>query len=77
MNRERMTRLGVVVIVAVLLSAVLMVLGRCLTMQQAYASINWESVVLIAGMLPMATALQKTGAMNLVVDQLVTSLGKS
>jgi len=47
----------------VLTAAVLMVLTRCVTVEDAYRSINWESVVLIAGVLPMATALEKTGAL--------------
>jgi di/tricarboxylate transporter len=54
----------------VLAAAVAMVLARCLDMEMAYRSINWESIVLIAAFLPMATALQKTGAMGLVVAQL-------
>ncbi|HSJ23965.1 MAG TPA: SLC13 family permease [Longimicrobiales bacterium] len=59
-------------VLAVLLAAVAMVLARCLTMEVAYRSINWESVVLIAAFLPMATALQKTGGMDLFVARLET-----
>jgi di/tricarboxylate transporter len=55
---------------AVLLAAVLMVLVGALDVEAAYRSINWESVVLIAGILPMATALEKTGGMLLIVNQL-------
>lgn len=55
---------------AVLLAAVAMVLARCIDMEVAYRSINWESVVLIAAFLPVATALQKTGGMDLIVAQL-------
>jgi len=55
-------------VMAVLLATVAMVLGRCLTMKEAYRSINWESVVLIAAILPMATALDKTGGMQMIVD---------
>jgi len=51
------------------------VLSRCLTMKEAYDSINWESLVLIAGMLPMALALNKTGGVSLIVDQ-VAALGQ-
>jgi di/tricarboxylate transporter len=54
-----------------------MVLARCIEMETAYRSINWESVVLIASFLPMATALQKTGGMDMLVAQLqpVAALG--
>ncbi len=63
-------------VVAVLLAAVAMVLTRCLSMEGVYRSMSWESVVLIAAMLPMATALEKTGGMGLVVDGLTGSLGQ-
>ena len=62
-------------VVAVLLAAAAMVLTRCLTMEGAYRSVSWESVVLVAAMLPMATALDKTGGMALVVDAIVSVLG--
>lgn len=57
-------------VVVVLLTALAMVLSGCLTMPQAYSSVNWSSVVVIAGMLPMAMALDKTGGMLLVTDYL-------
>jgi len=60
---------------AVLLAALAMVLAGCLSMNRAYGAINWQSLVLIAGMLPMATALEKTGAVTLIVDGLVGSIG--
>ena len=44
-------------------------------MKDAYDSINWQSLVVIAGMLPMAQALEKTGGVNLIVHQ-VAALGK-
>jgi len=62
-------------VVAVLLAGVAMVLARCVTMEESYKAINWQSVVLIAGMLPMATALDKTGALDLIVTNLVAGLG--
>jgi di/tricarboxylate transporter len=57
-------------VLAVLLAAVAMVLAHCIRMEDAYRSINWQSIVLIAAFLPMATALQKTGGMDLFVAQL-------
>jgi di/tricarboxylate transporter len=47
-----------------------MVLSGSIDMDAAYRSINWESVVLIAAILPMATALDKTGGMQLMVSAL-------
>ena len=62
-------------VTAVLIAALAMVLTRCVTMEGAYKAINWQSVVLIAGMLPMATALDKTGALELIVKGLVSGIG--
>ncbi|TVR90474.1 MAG: SLC13 family permease [Trueperaceae bacterium] len=62
-------------VVAVGVAAVLMVLTGCLTMDDAYRGINWEAVVLIAAILPMATALEITGGLQLAVDALVAGLG--
>ena len=62
--------------VAVVLLAVLaMVLSGCVTVEEGYRAINWQSLVLIAGMLPMALALQKTGGLDLLVQGLVGTLG--
>ncbi len=57
-------------VVAVLLAATLLVLTRCVEMESAYRSVNWQSVVLIAAMLPMATALQKSGGIDVVIRAL-------
>ncbi len=58
-------------VAAVLLAALAMVLIGCLSMKDAYNSINWQSLVLIAGMLSMAHALGKTGGVKLIVNQVV------
>lgn len=61
-------------VTAVLLAAMAMVLSGCVKGEDAYRAVNWESVVLIAGILPMATALEKTGGMQLIVDRLGAAL---
>ncbi|NJN18818.1 MAG: SLC13 family permease, partial [Oscillochloris sp.] len=66
---------GLPTVTAVLLAAAAMVLTGCVTMKDAYRAINWESLVLIAGMLPMATALEKTGGMTLIANSLTVNLG--
>ena len=63
-------------VVAVLLAAVLMVLTGCLSMEDAYKGMNWSSLILLAGMLPMATALQKSGGVQYVANLLTNSLGQ-
>lgn len=63
-------------VVSVMLAAVLMIITGCLrNMEQAYKTINWESIVLIAGMIPMSAALEKTGAASLLSGGLVGGLG--
>jgi di/tricarboxylate transporter len=64
-------------VLAVLLAAIAMVFAGCLTTVEAYRRINWESVIVIAGMLPMSTALEKTGVVTLLVDGLVRTVGDS
>ena len=63
-------------VIAILLAAVLMIVLGCLrNLEEAYSTINWESVVLIGAMLPMATAFEKTGASTLISSGLVSQLG--
>ncbi len=65
------------VVVAVLMAALAMVFSRCISMDDAYRSIHWSSVILIAGMLPIADALNQTGGADLIVDGLVSGLGSA
>ena len=63
-------------VIAVLIGAVLMIVTGCLrNMDDAYSKMNFESIVLIAAMLPMATALQKTGGMELISNAIIDVLG--
>ena len=63
-------------VAAVLIAAILMVLTGCFrNVEDAYKTINWESIVLIAAMLPMSLALEKTGASSLISEKLVGGLG--
>jgi di/tricarboxylate transporter len=55
--------------------AVAMVLIRTLSMDQAYRAIDWRSLFLVAGMLPLGVALNKTGASTLFADAILSSLG--
>ena len=59
-----------------LLAAGAVVLSGCITMDQAYRAIDWKSIVLIAGMIPMSTALAKVGMVDVVATGLVNSLGQ-
>lgn len=64
-------------VLAVLLVAAAAVLFGCLDMEDAYRATSWESILLIAGMLPIATALEKTGGITLVAGMLGDTLGGS
>ena len=64
-------------VIAVLSAAVVLVLTRCVDAASAYRSINFESVVLIAAVLPMATALEKTGALDIASGQLLALTGQA
>ena len=63
-------------VTAVIVAGLLTVFAGCFrNVEAAYKTINWESIVLIAAMMPMSTALEKTGASALVSQTLVDSLG--
>ena len=64
-------------VMAVIIAAVLMVFTGCLrNVEDAYRTINWESIVLIAAMMPMSLALEKTGASSGISMALVSGLGE-
>ncbi len=63
-------------VTAVMLAGLLMVLTGCFrSVEAAYKTINWESIVLIAAMMPMSVALEKTGTSAMISNSLVQSLG--
>lgn len=63
-------------VTAVMIAGVLMVITGCFrNVEAAYKTINWETIVLFAGMLPMSLALEKTGASEYISNSLVTGLG--
>lgn len=63
-------------VISVMTASVLMLLCGCFrSVEEAYRTINWESVVLIAAMMPMSFALEKTGVSAMVASGLASSLG--
>lgn len=63
-------------VTAVIIAGLLMVLSGCFrSVDAAYKTINWETIVLIAAMMPMSVALEKTGTSALISKSLVESLG--
>ena len=65
-------------VTSVLLAAVLMVVTGCVrSMEAAYKTINWQTIVLFAAMLPMSIALEKTGVSSMISGSIVDGLGGS
>jgi di/tricarboxylate transporter len=70
------TFFGIIISMSMVIGAVLMVLTGCLTMDEAYQSIEWRSVFLIGGMLTLGLAMEATGTAQFLADGLVDTLGR-
>ena len=66
---------GVSLEMAAIIGALLCVLTGCLTEKQAYASIDWVTIFLFAGMMPVSSAMDKTGAGKLIAEWTVGLMG--
>jgi len=61
--------------IAAVMGAVLMVLTGCLKPEETYQGIEWKAIFLIAGMLPLGIALEKTGAAQMIAESMVNFIG--
>jgi di/tricarboxylate transporter len=61
--------------IAAVVGATLMILTGCLSMEEAYRAIDWRAIFLIAGMLPLGTAMEQTGAAAFLAEQTMSVLG--
>lgn len=61
--------------VAAVIGAIILVLTKCLSEKQAYQGIDWVTIFLFAGMMPIATAMEKSGAGKMIADTVVSVLG--
>ena len=68
---------GVTLGMAAIIGALVCVLTGCLTEKQAYASIDWVTIFLFAGMMPVSSAMDKTGAGKLIAEWTVSLMGGS
>lgn len=66
---------GITLEMAAVIGALICVVTGCLTEKQAYASIDWVTIFLFAGMMPVSTAMDKTGAGKLIADWTVGLMG--
>ncbi len=63
------------ILVTALLGCLAMVLTRCLRLEEAYHAINWQVIFLLAGILPLGIAMQKSGAAGLIAERAVGMVG--
>jgi di/tricarboxylate transporter len=61
--------------ISAIIGVVLMILTKCLTMEEAYRSINWKAIFLIAGMLPLGIAMEQTGAAQFLANGMIGLIG--
>jgi len=61
--------------IAAVIGATAMVLTECLTMEDAYRAIEWRAIFLIAGMLPLGTAMEDSGAAQFLAELTMSLLG--
>lgn len=61
--------------ITTIVGVALMILTGCLTMEEAYRSIEWNAIFLIAGMLPLGIAMDQTGAAQLLANGMITLIG--
>ena len=66
---------GVTLEMAAITGALICVLTGCLTEKQAYASIDWVTIFLFAGMMPVSSAMNQTGAGKLIAETVVNAMG--
>ena len=62
---------------AAVIGALFLVISKCVTEQQAYRGIDWVTIFLFAGMMPVATAMDKSGAGKLIAETVVGIMGGS
>ncbi len=62
--------------IAAVTGVALMVLSGCIRMEEAYRAIDWRAVFLIAGMLPLGIAMQKSGAASMIAGLVINTLGE-
>jgi di/tricarboxylate transporter len=63
------------ILVTAVAGCALMVLTRCLTLEEAYAAVEWKVIVLLAGVLTLGVAMENTGTATWLADLVVRGLG--
>ncbi len=68
-------QIGIPLHIVSIMGALLIVLTRTMTEKQAYRSLDMSTIILVAAMMPMATALAETGAAKMIADAVMGSIG--
>jgi di/tricarboxylate transporter len=68
---------GVPIILASLVGVIAMFVTKCLEKKEFYSAVNWEVIFLLAGIIPLGLAIQKTGAASLMADWVISFAGNS
>jgi len=63
------------IMLAATIGALFLIICRCMTPKEAYESVNWPIVVLIAGTLPLGLAMENSGAARLIADYILRWVG--
>ncbi len=63
------------IVVAATVGSILLILTKCVTLEEAYQAIEWKIIFLLAGILSLGAALETTGAARLISTQLVSTVG--
>ena len=63
------------IVVSAIVGCILLIITGCLTLEEAYKSIDWKVILLLAGVLTLGTALEKTGAAHLISDAMISTVG--
>jgi di/tricarboxylate transporter len=66
---------GMHISMAMVIAAVIMILTGCLSVEEAHQAIDWRTVFLVAGMLPLGVAMERTGAAQYLADMMLGALG--
>lgn len=67
--------LGAPILTAALIGGILMILTRCLTAEEAYRSIDWKVLFMLAGVLPLGHAMTTTGAADMLAHYILAPVG--
>ena len=63
------------ILVTALLGCLTLVLTRCLRLDELYSAVNWQVIFLLAGILPLGIAMQKSGAAGFIAESAVGMVG--